>query len=1010
MHRAVTMIAKLRPSRLLGPILVVMLAVGPAEGQPTGAVPADCGAGGGLCVQVGCTDVAAAAGLAQSGRFLVQVLDTDAAAVERARRELQSAALYGLASADRLDGSKRLPYTDNLVNLLLIGDHGGAKVPLAEIARVLCPHGVVNAAGHAYSAADFKAAALEVVQQSADGSRIVARKPWPAEMDQWSHPRHAAGGNAVSGDRLVGPPRRIRWVAGPPQEISNMVSSAGRNFYAGVLARDGFNGLKLWQRAIRPSPARGGYGFRSHPGSVRPVAAGKLLLVVAAGKLTAIDGATGEDVRSFPEAGTPTDLLHLDGTLIAVDGASVRALDLHSGRLRWKHTAAGPRYVVAGDGAVYLLQGAVRQGQALTAVSLQLDTGRIGWRRGDFDFAAKVRRCVYDRGLLAYEVSTLNNDKPGNTLHVVSAADGRPLWSHTFVPGMAHMKQARAMFIGPLVWVLDDRKCVGLERRTGKVAKTYRAGWGHCFPPVATGRFLFGGEMDLTDLETGQVDANRITKGNCSRDAGFVPANGLVYVTPKHCICWPMLRGYAALAPPRPGGGPMPERLQDVEFVLQPGVDPPANPPQDSAADWPCYRHDAWRSGSTPERVPADLKTLWKTELGGLPDGPIADDWRDNPFVAGPVTPPVIAGGSVLVARPDAHQVVALDSAGGGVRWRFTANGRIDSAVTLCGGLCLFGTKSGWVYCLGADDGRLVWRLRAAPADERIVAYGQLESPWPVPGSVLVVDRVAYFAAGRQSLADGGILVFAVQPATGKARWVKRLDTVPQNHFYGGLGLEFDNFDLMHREGDCVAMSRWLFDRRSGRMRIEAASGFALLKTGGPESNPAESDRSGAMVPRGCWSYAPRHQSEQDKTRPYRRPLAVFRGNSLWGCSQDKRTVYRRDFNLAGGQQFDTVWSVRSAVGKSGDRWRSERLARGAKWSIAAFDQAAANQQIAAMVLAGETLLAAGWQGGLTMVAAEDGKLLGQTDLPPPVWDGMAVAAGRLFVSTRDGAVVCLGQ
>ncbi|MBN2133268.1 MAG: PQQ-binding-like beta-propeller repeat protein [Sedimentisphaerales bacterium] len=27
----------------------------------------------------------------------------------------------------------------------------------------------------------------------------------------------------------------------------------------------------------------------------------------------------------------------------------------------------------------------------------------------------------------------------------------------------------------------------------------------------------------------------------------------------------------------------------------------------------------------------------------------------------------------------------------------------------------------------------------------------------------------------------------------------------------------------------------------------------------------------------------------------------------------------------------------------------------------------------------------------------------------PPIWDGMAVAQGRLFVSTRDGAVLCLG-
>ena len=101
-----------------------------------------------------------------------------------------------------------------------------------------------------------------------------------------------------------------------------------------------------------------------------------------------------------------------------------------------------------------------------------------------------------------------------------------------------------------------------------------------------------------------------------------------------------------------------------------------------------------------------------------------------------------------IVTRPDAHQVVALDAATGKIRWTFTANGRVDTAPTIHRGLCLFGCKSGWVYCLRADDGPVVWRLRAAPVDERIVAYGQIESPWPVPGSVLVDGQRGLFRRG----------------------------------------------------------------------------------------------------------------------------------------------------------------------------------------------------------------------------------------------------------------------
>ena len=65
--------------------------------------------------------------------------------------------------------------------------------------------------------------------------------------------------------------------------------------------------------------------------------------------------------------------------------------------------------------------------------------------------------------------------------------------------------------------------------------------------------------------------------------------------------------------------------------------------------------------------------------------------------------------------------------------------------------LCLFGCRDGWVYCLRADDGELVWRFQAAPALRHIVSYGQLESAWPISGAVLVLDDKVYATAGRSS-------------------------------------------------------------------------------------------------------------------------------------------------------------------------------------------------------------------------------------------------------------------
>ena len=59
------------------------------------------GVTGGLCVQVGSDDLASALELGRTGRVLVEVLDTDAAIVERARKQIRSASLYGLISANR---------------------------------------------------------------------------------------------------------------------------------------------------------------------------------------------------------------------------------------------------------------------------------------------------------------------------------------------------------------------------------------------------------------------------------------------------------------------------------------------------------------------------------------------------------------------------------------------------------------------------------------------------------------------------------------------------------------------------------------------------------------------------------------------------------------------------------------------------------------------------------------------------------------------------------------------
>ena len=103
--------------------------------------------------------------------------------------------------------------------------------------------------------------------------------------------------------------------------------------------------------------------------------------------------------------------------------------------------------------------------------------------------------------------------------------------------------------------------------------------------------------------------------------------------------------------------------------------------------------------------------------------------------------------------------------------WSVTADGRVDSPPSIWQGHVLFGCRDGYVYCLRAGDGKLVWRYRVAPGHRQAVAFDQLESVWPMHGSVLVDENgrsTAYFAAGRSARLDGGIRLYALDVKSGE--------------------------------------------------------------------------------------------------------------------------------------------------------------------------------------------------------------------------------------------------
>jgi len=965
---------------------------------------------GGLCVHTGCGSGRLTAELARDQRFLVQGLEAESELVRQARSFIQSKGLYGQVTVQQCDLGT-LPYTDDLVNLVVISDVARYKIPFDEIMRVLCPGGValigqtrqetpqgqqLNAERLKQVLAGAGISDFEIIERAGIWARI--EKPVPAGMDDWRHPRYDATGNAVSEDTVAGLPRRVRWVTGPLFGPNNMVTVGGRNFYGGVYARDSFNGVLLWRRDLRM-------------GKPLPVVCDEQLFVVHKGKLLALDPATGKTIRLYKDAGNPAALRYAegDGILVMLNYTSVRALDAKTGKRLWLKSASVPWCLTVADGGVFYVHGNPRRGERCSAIKLDLATGKLLWEQktrsyrheeGEHDWLRGVTTCSYHDGLLAFEVSTFTDFTEGSGIYVVSAEDGTFLWQRSYEPHGAHSRQARALFSNGLLWIVYNHKIEGLDPATGEVKRTLKGGYGHCYPPVATTRYLWSGEMSITDLTSGELDENRITKGSCSRTVGVIPANGLVNTFAKGCSCWPMLKGFAALAPAR-SRDQVAKQDRPEDFVLEhgPAAGSPAGLHAEPANEWGAYRHDAWRSGSTACVVPTELGEVWQRRIGERMDQQ-PKDWQDNPFVSGVITAPVVASNTAIVALPDRHQVVALDARTGRDKWKLTVDGRIDTPPTITGDLCLFGTRAGWLYALRIADGALAWRLRPAPCDEQIVAFGQLESPWPIAGSVLVIDDIAYVAAGRQYLADGGIRVLAIDVETGKVRWVSRINDLPDIHYYGAGALEFDNYDLMVREGAKVNMSRWQFDRFTGDLTVVRKSGFGYFATG----------QKGVMAPRGCWTYGPR-QTKGGRERTIKRPLVVFRDNVLIGCTDDRRGLYRRDFSAEAVKQFDDEWYSardRQAGRTSGGEYtRTERMVRGAKWVTSNVTE----KPVSGMVLADDKCFVVDESGALQTFATADGKLLARHELAaPPIWDGLAAAYGQLYVATSDGNLVCLAK
>ncbi|MBI1372815.1 MAG: PQQ-binding-like beta-propeller repeat protein [Phycisphaera sp.] len=840
-----------------------------------------------------------------------------------------------------------------------------------------------------------------------------------------------------------------------------------------LVARGAFNGVKLWTLDI-PEWENIMVYVKDYPSQMqrRLVAIGDTVYFTPGltAPLTALDAATGKTLRTFEGTGGTVEFAYHDGKLYAVIGDRMRFSGYGTGSPNknakgdkkgknsknnkpqdddpnedndGKPDSGDPNVAFKGYGftlAAYNRRtGNVEKPMDVIA-AFDAKTGKELWRSepiADFvgtTMAIKDDRLIYQsgHGVFCLNANTGKENwsvkkeiemgwgqspatlvigpeavysEEGNGLHAYRLTDGSPYWKKPIPAAKGYRSSTDVLIAQGKLWMCGGKSTpTSYDLKTGeqikRIDQTLSKPMGHdrCFRNFITERFYIDsktGGPDCLDLAAGTEYPNPFTRATCSM--GVLPCNGLTYLGPFSCQCHTTVslnhfNAYYTDEDALPTDG----QIVKVERRARLEKGPAFGFSVDLAdTPWPTYRGDDRRYGLGSSHVPGDdLKPVWKTTLSAVGSAP------------------VIAESKVFVAEKDAHTLRALDADTGKLIWRYVAGGRIDSPPTYYHGLVLFGSCDGWVYCVRASDGALSWRFRDLP-ERQMCAFDQLESAWPVHGSILVTNDTAYFCAGRASHLDGGIFIYGLDAVTGELKH--------QRQFYGpyahGTFAAFERFradtpkakesnvvagttaDVMTCEGDTLYIRHEAFHLDL----TDATAGKHLLSTAGMLESQRQHREYSLIAEtfngKGTWT--------TDKTDYPTGDILTSDGKnyfSVFGMPVNRHSFFdpRKDgYTLTARTLSSDTWS---------EKWRTHIPITGKTMTVTDNTVFITG---APLVFPTDDLggTYAGRQGGVLWAAsADDGSKIAEYKLDQlPVWDGVAAAYHRLYIVNQDGSIMCMG-
>ncbi len=440
-----------------------------------------------------------------------------------------------------------------------------------------------------------------------------------------------------------------------------------------------------------------------------------------------------------------------------------------------------------------------------------------------------------------------------------------------------------------------------------------------------------------------------------------------------------------------------------------------------SGDDWPSYRNGAARHGSTSAKVNGPLQSAWTYQAAAAPrmawasaEGRVIEQKLiGHRSKYDDAINPVIVGTRVYFGSSVDHHLHCVDLATGKELWNFATGGPIRLAPSVDRQRVYFGSDDGHAYCVSAEDGSLVWQRRAGPAEEWLLARGEMISRWPVRTGVLVDDGVAFFGAGIFPHED--VFLYAVNAEDGSVLWQQdnisvqdagRNDLSPQGYLLA------DDKHLYVPSGRSLPA---VFDRKTGEFLykrtfswrttaggviggIQALIADGQLYASGPHHWLALDEKTGDV---GFGWFAGRQLIVQDDA------AYAATGEQLARLDRVDYAVNSRlrhklemqiyDLNRKTGKDAKEKAAIAEAIQTAQEKINAIAMV-GVRWHQPSEDDAA--------LLATENLVFLGGENRVTAYSVEDGQQVWAAAVDGQA-RGLVFASDHLLVSTTNGGIEC---